>query len=467
MRQVIALVGRPNVGKSTLFNFLTKSRDALVADYPGLTRDRKYGICERYSPASVVIDTGGITHEKNELDVGMQTQTDQAIFEADHVILVVDARQGLTAEDQVIVEELRNNGIKFSVAVNKVDGGDADIASSEFFQLGAGTMYAIAAANGRGIESMMRDLLGEEETEEELNRLDEDLDEEEHITRIAVIGRPNAGKSTLINAFLGEDRLVTSAIPGTTRDSVKIPFEFNNHPFVLIDTAGVRRKNKVHETVEKFSIVQTLSAISYAHVVICMIDLTEGLAVQDSSLIDIALREGRALVLAINKTDSGTPDDYHALDYTLDTRFRYLSNVEKIRISAAKKVGLKKLMHAVIAANRSAAVTVSTPDLNKLLEKALHGHQPPLVKGRRIKFRYIHQGGSHPPTFLLYGSQVVNTPANYLKYLENFFREQLRLVGTPIRFLLRSPDNPYADKKNVLTPRQIKKRERLMKFNKR
>lgn len=466
MRPVIALVGRPNVGKSTLFNFLTQSRDALVADYPGLTRDRKYGICKRYSPSSIVIDTGGITHQQNELDVGMQSQTDQAIFEANHVILVVDARQGLTAEDQVIVEELRKNGIDFFVAVNKVDGGDADIASSEFFQLGAGAIYAIAAANGRGIESMMRALLGEEQPEEQLDRLEDDA-EQAQVTRIAVIGRPNAGKSTLINAFLGEDRLVTSAIPGTTRDSVKIPFEFNGHPFVLIDTAGVRRKNKVHETIEKFSIVQTLSAISYAHVVICMIDLTEGLAVQDSSLIDIALREGRALVLAINKTDSGTPDHYHELDYTLDTRFRFLSNIEKIRISAAKKVGLKKLMRAVIAANRSAAVTVSTPDLNKLLGKALLAHQPPLVKGRRIKFRYIHQGGSHPPTFLLYGSQVVNTPANYLKYLENFFREQLKLVGTPIRFLLRSPDNPYADKKNILTPRQIKKRERLMKFHKR
>jgi GTP-binding protein len=467
MQPVIALVGRPNVGKSTLFNFLTQSRDALVADYPGLTRDRKYGICTRYAPSSVVIDTGGITHLQNELDVGMQSQTNQAIHEANQVILVVDARQGLTAEDQVIVEELRKNGIHFSVAVNKVDGSDADIACSEFFQLGASAIFAIAAASGRGVESMMRALLGEEPTQEDQSSLQDENNHEEQVTRIAVIGRPNAGKSTLINALLKEDRLVTSAIPGTTRDSVKIPFEFNGHPFVLIDTAGVRRKNKVHETIEKFSIVQTLSAISHAHVVICMIDLTEGLAVQDSSLIDIALREGRALVLAINKTDSATPDDYHELDYTLDTRFRFLAHIEKIRISAVKKIGLKKLMHAVIDANRSASVTVSTPNLNKLLEKALHAHQPPLVKGRRIKFRYIHQGGSHPPTFLLYGSQVVNTPANYLKYLENFFREQLKLVGTPIRFLLRSPENPYADKKNVLTPRQIKKRERLMKFHKR
>lgn len=466
MRPVIALVGRPNVGKSTLFNFLTQSRDALVADFPGLTRDRKYGICERYSPSSVIIDTGGITHQQNELDVGMQAQTDQAIVEADYVILVVDARQGLISEDQVIVEELRKNGIHFSLAVNKIDGSNADIACSEFYQLGASSIYPIAAANGRGIENMITGLLPEEQAAEDLDLLDDD-NADDKVTRIAVIGRPNAGKSTLINALIKEDRLVTSAIPGTTRDSIKIPFEFNSHPFMLIDTAGVRRKSKVHETVEKFSIVQTLSAISRAHVVICMIDLTEGLAVQDSSLIDIALREGRALVLAINKTDSATPDDYHQLDYTLDTRFRFLSHIEKIRISATSKIGLKKLMQAVIAANRSASITVSTADLNKLLEKALLAHQPPLVKGRRIKFRYIHQGGSHPPTFLLYGSQVVNTPANYLKYLENFFRQQLKLVGTPIRFLLRSPDNPYADKKNVLTPRQIKKRERLMKFNKR
>ena len=462
MRPLIALVGRPNVGKSTLFNFLTQSRDALVADFPGLTRDRKYGICKRYQPHAIVVDTGGITYEEDQIDVGMQVQTDAAIAEAQIVILVVDAKQGIVGADQEIVESLRNKGIKFVIAVNKIDGENAEIVSSEFYQLGVGDIFSIAAINGRGVEQMMQKLLADFDAE-----IEQEQDEDEKITRIAVIGRPNAGKSTLINALLGEERLVTSAIPGTTRDSVKIPFEFNGEPFVLIDTAGVRRKNRVREAVEKFSIVQTLEAISYAHVVICLVDLTEGLAVQDSSLLEIVLREGRALVLAINKTDAGDADDYHALDYALATRYQFLSYVEKIRISASKGIGLKKLMRAVINANKSAAVTVPTPSLNQLLEKAIESHQPPLVKGRRIKFRYIHQGGSHPPTFLLYGTQTKSTPDNYLRYLENFFRSQLKIVGTPIRFLLRAPDNPYAGKKNVLTERQKRKRERMMRHHKR
>ena len=286
-------------------------------------------------------------------------------------------------------------------------------------------------------------------------------------TRIAIIGRPNAGKSTLVNALLKEDRLVTSSIPGTTRDSVDIPFNYNNCAFTLIDTAGVRRKSRVQDSVEKFSIVQTLSAVASAHVVICLVDLTEGLTDQDSTLLSIVLREGRALVLAINKADRGSDDAYHALNYALETRYRYLNYVEKIRISATKQIGLKKLMRAVIAANRSASIDVSTSELNQLLEKAINNNAPPLVKGRRIKLRYIHQGGSHPPTFVLYGSQTSKLPESYVRYLENYFRSALKLVGTPIRFLLRAPENPYAGKRNQLTKRQQRKRERLMRSNKR
>lgn len=466
MRPLIALVGRPNVGKSTLFNYLTQSRDALVADFPGLTRDRKYGICKRYDPHAIVIDTGGITYQAEQIDVGMQEQTDQAIAEAEIVIVVVDAKQGIVGADQDIIANLRSKGLKFVLAVNKIDGEQAEVATSEFYQLGVNEIYSIAAIKGRGVEQMMQTLLAPFQDELVENDTEQE-DEFGDATRIAVIGRPNAGKSTLVNALLGEERLVTSAIPGTTRDSIKIPFQFNGKDFVLIDTAGVRRKNKVRETVEKFSIVQTLEAISYAHVVICLVDLTQGLAVQDSSLLDIVLREGRALVLAINKTDCGDADDYHALDYALDTRYQFLSYVEKIRISASKRVGLKKLMQAVITANKSASVTVSTPALNQLLEKAIESHQPPLVKGRRIKFRYIHQGGSHPPTFLLHGTQTKSTPDNYLRYLENFFRKQLKLKGTPLRFLMRSPDNPFAGKKNTLTERQKRKRERMIRHHKR
>lgn len=462
MRPVVALIGRPNVGKSTLFNFLTKSRDALVADYPGLTRDRKYGICERYDKPFVLIDTGGIVDEQDEVEAGMQSQTDHAIDEADFVLHLVDAHDGLLPEDHAIVSMLRKRNIEFVMVVNKIDGVDADIAMSDFHQIGAPKLYAIAAKQGRGVESMIEDLFsGLPEVEQQ------EVAEHDDTTRIAIIGRPNAGKSTLINALLKEERLVTSSVPGTTRDSVEIPFKYNKHAFTLIDTAGVRRKSKVREAVEKYSIVQTLDAISSAHVVICMVDVTEGLADQDSTLLEIVLREGRALVLALNKTDNASHDDYFQLDYALDTRYQYLSYVEKIKISAEKKIGLKKLMNAVVAANKSASIDLSTSEANQLLEMAVQANVPPLVKGRRIKLRYTHQGGSHPPTFVLYGSQTSKLPKAYIRYLENFFRNKLKLVGTPIRFLLRTPDNPYAGKYNTLTPRQQRKRERMMKFHKR
>ncbi|MFK7794582.1 MAG: ribosome biogenesis GTPase Der [Gammaproteobacteria bacterium] len=463
MRPVIALIGRPNVGKSTLFNFLTKSRDALVADYPGLTRDRKYGICERYNKSFVLIDTGGIVDEQDEIEVGMQSQTDYAIEEANFVLHLVDARDGLMPEDHAIVSMLRKRNIEYVLVVNKIDGVDADIAAGDFHQIGAPKLYPIAAKQGRGIESMIEDLFKDLPEEDE----SEEEDEQDQATRIAIIGRPNAGKSTLINALIKEDRLVTSSVPGTTRDSVRIPFEFNQHQFTLIDTAGVRRKSKVREAVEKYSIVQTLDAISSAHVVICMVDVMEGMADQDSTLLEIALRQGRAIVLALNKTDSASKDDYHMLNYALDTKYQYLAYVEKIKISAEKKIGLKKLMNSVIVANQSASVDLTTSDANKLLEQAVEANAPPLVKGRRIKLRYTHQGGSHPPTFVVYGSQTSRLPQSYIRYLENFFRNKLKLVGTPIRFLFRTPENPYAGKHNTLTPRQQRKRERMMSFYKR
>ncbi len=462
MRPVIALIGRPNVGKSTLFNFLTQSRDALVADYSGLTRDRKYGVCQRYEKSFVLIDTGGIVEQQDEIETGMQSQTDHAIAQADIVLHLVDAHEGLLAEDYAIVSMLRKRNINIVMVVNKIDGIDADVAMSEFHRLGASRIFPIAAKQGRGIEAMISELLSDMPAD-----TDTAAPEPDDSVRIAVIGRPNAGKSTLINALLKEQRLVTSSVPGTTRDSVKIPFEFNHHAFTLIDTAGVRRKSKVHEAIEKYSIVQTLEAISSAHVVVCVVDVAEGLADQDSTLLEIAIREGRALVLALNKTDQACQDDYSRLEYSLDTRYQYLSYVEKVKISATKNIGLKKLMNAVIAANRSASIDLSTSQANQLLELAVEGNVPPLVKGRRIKLRYIHQGGVHPPTFVLYGSQTSKLPKAYIRYLENFFRRKLKLVGTPIRFLLRSPENPYAGKHNTLTPRQQRKRERMLTFHKR
>ena len=463
MRTVIALIGRPNVGKSTLFNFLTQSRDALVANFPGLTRDRKYGLCNRYSHPCTIIDTGGIVSEDSEIDAGMQSQTDHAIAEADIVLFLVDAHDGLTPEDLRIVDLLRKRNIDYALVVNKIDGVNAEIAAGDFYQLGAPKLFTIAANKGHGVESMLENFFAELPP-----ATAEYEDDEDHASiRIAVIGRPNAGKSTLVNALIKENRLVTSAVPGTTRDSIRVPFHFNGHDFTLIDTAGVRRKSRVKEAIEKYSIVQTLDAIAAAHVVIFMVDILQGLADQDSTLLEIVLREGRAVVLALNKTDSADQDDYYNLTYKLDTRYRYLDYVEKIKISAARKIGLKKLMQAVITAYRSAAVDLSTAELNKLLEQAVADNQPPLVQGRRIKLRYMHQGGSHPPTFVLYGTQTSKLPKSYVRYLENFFREKLKLSGTPIRFLLRSPENPYAGKKNSLTVRQQRKRDRMMSHHKR
>ncbi|MEM7304823.1 MAG: ribosome biogenesis GTPase Der, partial [Pseudomonadota bacterium] len=462
MRTVIALIGRPNVGKSTLFNFLTQSRDALVADFPGLTRDRKYGLCNRYSRSCVVVDTGGIVSDDQEIDQRMQTQTDYAIEEAQIVLFMVDAHDGLTPEDLRIVNMLRKRNISYVLVVNKIDGVNAEIAAGDFYQVGAPKLFTIAANKGQGVESMLEELFSELPQSEE----NDELIDDGATIRIAVVGRPNAGKSTLINALIKEDRLVTSAVPGTTRDSIRVPFEFNGRAFTLIDTAGVRRKSRVREAVEKFSIVQTLDAIGAAHVVIFITDITEGLADQDSTLLEIVLREGRALVLALNKTDDADQDDYFNLTYKLDTRYRYLDYVDKIKISASKKIGLKKLMQSVITAYLSASVDLTTAELNKLLERAVNDNQPPLVQGRRIKLRYMHQGGSHPPTFVLYGTQTSKLPKSYIRYLENFFREKLNLVGTPIRFLLRSPENPYAGKKNTLTSRQQRKRERLLKHQK-
>ena len=450
---VIALVGRPNVGKSTLFNVLTKSRDALVADYPGLTRDRKYGRFQYRSTGFIVIDTGGLSGESEELDSHMEKQTRLAVEESDIILFLVDARDGLTPADEVIADSLRRTGKHVVLVVNKTDGLDSRSVSSEFYSLGLGEPVAIAASQNRGIQAMLSGLLetldidsasiksvdkGAEQTESE-----EDAERDDSI-KVAIIGRPNVGKSTLVNRFLGEERVVVYDMPGTTRDSVFIPIERDGRKYTFIDTAGIRRKRAVHEAIEKFSIIKSMQAIERSNVVIMMIDARTEIADQDLHLIGYALEAGRALVLVINKWDG--MDDYQKdlIHKGIDKQLTFVRFAETFFISALHGSGVGKLYGAIDRAYESAMKKYTTSDLTRLLEKAVQSHQPPLVNGRRIKLRYAHQGGMNPPRIIIHGNQVAKVPAVYKRYLTNFFRNELQSVGTPIKIEFKASDsNPY------------------------
>jgi GTP-binding protein len=450
---VIALVGRPNVGKSTLFNVLTKSRDALVADYPGLTRDRKYGRFQYRSTGFIIIDTGGLSGESEELDSHMEKQTRLAVEESDIILFLVDARDGLTPADEVISDSLRRTGKHVVLVVNKTDGLDSRSVSSEFYSLGLGEPVSIAASQNRGIQAMLSGLLkaldfdsvavqsvdkGSEQTESE------DYVEKDDSIKVAIIGRPNVGKSTLVNRFLGEERVVVYDMPGTTRDSVFIPFERDGRKYTFIDTAGIRRKRAVHETIEKFSIIKSMQAIERSNVVIIMIDARTEIADQDLHLIGYALEAGRALVLVINKWDG--MDDYQKdlIHKGIDKQLPFVRFAETFFISALHGSGVGKLYGAIDRAYESAMKKYTTSDLTRLLEKAVQSHQPPLVNGRRIKLRYAHQGGMNPPRIIIHGNQVAKVPAVYKRYLTNFFRNELQSVGTPIMIEFKgSESNPY------------------------
>ncbi|SEP67069.1 GTP-binding protein [Ectothiorhodospira magna] len=459
MKPVIALVGRPNVGKSTLFNQLTRSRDALVADLPGLTRDRQYGTGRVGGYGYMVVDTGGLSGESDTLDTLMAQQTRQAIREADLVMFLVDGRAGLCGADEMIAQELRGFNKPIVLVVNKTDGVDPQAVTAEFHRLGLGEPRTIAAAHGRGIQGLMasvRPLLPETVDEEEEGERWPGI-------RIAFVGRPNAGKSTLINRILGEERMVATDIPGTTRDSVFVPFERDGQVYTLIDTAGVRRRSRVKETVEKFSVVKTIQAIDAAHVVIFLLDAREGIAEQDAHLLGMVMDAGRALVVAINKWDGLTPDQRDRVKTDLLLKLPFLDFAERRFISALHGTGVGDLFGAVQRAHESAFRDMGTSVLTRLLESAVVAHQPPLVRGRRIKLRYAHQGGRNPPVIVIHGNQTDALPGAYKRYLTNHFREHLQLVGTPIRLEFKSGENPYEGKRNTLTPRQIHKRKRMMK----
>ncbi|MGB1141031.1 MAG: ribosome biogenesis GTPase Der, partial [Halioglobus sp.] len=413
MIPVIALVGRPNVGKSTLFNQLTRSRDALVADFPGLTRDRKYGEARIGSRPFIVIDTGGITGDEQGIDSPMAEQSMTAIEEADAVLFMVDARDGLSATDEALATHLRQRGKPFHLVVNKIDGLNEDIATSDFYTLGVESMFAIAATHGRGVRSMIERVL-EPFPEEE--RSAESEDEWGRSIRVAIVGRPNVGKSTLVNRLLGEDRVVVYDQPGTTRDSIYIEFEREGQDYTLIDTAGVRRRKNVKLAVEKFSIVKTLRAIDDAHVVVLVMDAHEGIVDQDMHLLGHSIDAGRGLVLAVNKWDGIEADQRDWIKAELDRRLKFAEYADTHYISALHGTGVGHLYKSINGAYESATRKLNTNNLTKILEGAVYDHAPPMINGRRIKLRYAHAGGQNPPLVVIHGNQTGNVPNSYQRY---------------------------------------------------
>lgn len=478
MLPVVALVGRPNVGKSTLFNRLTNTRDALVADYPGLTRDRKYGQAKFDRRQFIVVDTGGITGDEEGIDAEMAQQSLLAIEEADVVMFLVDARAGLLPADQGIADHLRRINKRVFVVANKVDGIDGDSESAEFYSLGLGDIKQIAAAHGRGVAQLLQDALAPLESEfPDMEIVDEEPQEDEDAEsqrqrlqelpiKLAIVGKPNVGKSTLTNRILGEERVVVYDMPGTTRDSVYIPMERDEREYILIDTAGVRKRKKISEAVEKFSIVKTLQAIEEANVVLLVIDAREGITDQDLSLLGFVLNSGRSLVVAVNKWDGLSNDIKDEIKREMDRRLGFIDFARIHFISALHGSGVGNLFESVQEAYMSATKRINTALLTQIMEMAQDDHQPPLVRGRRVKMKYAHAGGYNPPVIVIHGNQVDDLPSSYKRFLMNYFRKALQIMGTPIKIEFREGNNPFEGKKNNLTLAQQRKRRRMMSYYK-
>ncbi|HEY6773352.1 MAG TPA: ribosome biogenesis GTPase Der [Oxalicibacterium sp.] len=442
MKPVIALVGRPNVGKSTLFNRLTRSRDALVADLPGLTRDRHYGEGRIGERPFLVIDTGGFEPvAKNGIMHEMAKQTKQAVAEADAVIFIVDGRQGLTPHDKTITDFLRKSGRPVMLVVNKAEGMKYTTVTADFYELGLGDPYVISAAHGDGVHDLVEESL-------DIAMVQRPPEEEEpqalakHI-RLAIVGRPNVGKSTLVNTLLGEDRVIAFDMPGTTRDSIEIPFERDGRHYTLIDTAGIRRRGKVFEAIEKFSVVKTLQSISEANVVLLLLDAQQDISEQDAHIAGFILESGRALVIGVNKWDGLTSDRRDEIKMDLERKLNFLSFAKTHFVSALNSTGIGPMMKSVDAAYAAAMSNLSTPKLTRALIEAVE-HQQPRRKGSiRPKLRYAHQGGMNPPVVVVHGNAVEAIDANYKRFLEKHFRETFSLVGTPLRIEFRTGKNPF------------------------
>ena len=442
MKPVIALIGRPNVGKSTLFNRLTRSRDALVADLPGLTRDRHYGEGRIGERPFLVIDTGGFEPVAKEgIFHEMAKQTRQAIVEADVVVFIVDGRQGLTPHDKTITDFLRKSGRQVMLVVNKSEGMKYTSVTADFYELGLGDPYVISAAHGDGVADLVDQALDiviegkpKEENEEATQRG----------IKIAIVGRPNVGKSTMVNTLLGEERVIAFDMPGTTRDSIEIPFERNGKHYTLIDTAGIRRKGKVFEAIEKFSVVKTLQSISEANVVLLLLDAQQDISEQDAHIAGFILESGRALVVGINKWDGLTSDYRDHIKREIDRKLIFLTFAKFHYISALKSTGIMQMLKSIDAAYAAAMAKLPTPQLTRALQEALD-HQQPRRKGSiRPKLRYAHQGGQNPPIIVIHGNALESIESSYKRYLEKHFRDSFSLTGTPLRIEFRSGKNPFS-----------------------
>ncbi len=462
MLPAIALVGRPNVGKSTLFNRLTGTRDALVADYPGLTRDRLYGYCRTGGDAAIIIDTGGLGDVQDEVSRLIARQVALAVDEADVVIFLVEAL-GVTAGDEAIAQLLRRAGKQVLLAVNKAEGLPEAETAADFWSLGVGEPHVVSAVRGDRVNDLLAAALslcpaaaeGAATTVVPFG------------TRIAVIGRPNVGKSTLINRYIGEERLVALDEAGTTRDSIYVPFEFEGLHYVLVDTAGIRRRAKTEEGVEKFSVVKSLQAIEEADAVMVLLDGREGITDQDVSLIGLVLERGRALAIGINKWDGLPNTEKNHLRKELDRKLPFIDFVNQHYISALHGSNIYELFASAVDGAECAFKEMPTSQLSQILTDAVAAHPPPVVRGRRIKLSYAHQGGRNPPIVVVHGNQTARVPGSYRRYLVKCFRKAFRLVGTPMRLELVTSRNPYEGKRNRLTPRQMRRRQRVRGHGKR
>jgi GTP-binding protein len=437
MLPVIALIGRPNVGKSTLFNRLTRSRKALVDDQPGVTRDRIYGRCVQGNLRCLVVDTGGLTTKGSAIQIAVQEQVEKVIDEADALVLLADGRAGAVPEEFDIAERLRQSGQKVFVVVNKVEGLDPDIISAEFNELGLGIPRAISAKTGFGVAEFLL-WLGKEfpNVEDESGRTSR--------PRVALIGRPNVGKSTLTNALVSEKRVIVADEPGTTRDSIEVALDRFEQPLMLIDTAGVRRRARVTQTLEKFSVVKTLQAIEDSQVVVHVLDGRQGVLEQDLTIAGLIQESGRSVVLVVNKWDGMERRDKNYFRRTLDRRFSFLPDHHTLYISALYGSGVADVIKSVMLALHSNWIDMPTSRLNTVLREAVEKHAPPLRQGRVVKIKFAHQGGKNPPTVVLHGNMLKNLPANYLRYIASAFGKAFRLVGTRVRLELRTSKNPYS-----------------------